>query len=74
MADMTYVTALRPISETALTTQHDVIQEVAGRMAHVIAGDHLVFAFGVGHAGIVAEELFYPRAGWSRSIRFLVPA
>lgn len=62
MADLTYVAALRPVLERALATQHDIVLEVAARMAQVIAGDHLVYVFGVGHAGIVAEEMVY-RAG-----------
>jgi uncharacterized phosphosugar-binding protein len=31
-------------------------------MAEVVAGDHLIYIFGAGHAGIIAEEMFY-RAG-----------
>lgn len=62
MAALTYVEALQPILERALATQEPVLLEVAERMAQTIAGDHLVYAFGAGHAGIIAAELFY-RAG-----------
>jgi uncharacterized phosphosugar-binding protein len=62
MSRLEYFEALLPILERAIDSQQGVIRQVAGRMADVIAGDNLVYVFGAGHAGIMAEELCY-RAG-----------
>jgi uncharacterized phosphosugar-binding protein len=51
-----------PILNKAMRTQKQVILQVAERMAQVIADHHLIYVFGAGHAGIIAEEMFY-RAG-----------
>jgi uncharacterized phosphosugar-binding protein len=59
---LAYFEALLPILERAFDSQQDVLLAVAGRMADVIAGDHMIYVFGAGHAGIIAEEMFY-RAG-----------
>jgi len=57
-----YLEVLLPILQQAFETQKDVLDAVADRMAEVVAGDHLLYVFGAGHAGIIAEEMFY-RAG-----------
>ena len=62
MSRLAYFEALLPILEQAMESQQRVIRDVAGRMADVIAADNLVYVFGAGHAGIMAEELCY-RAG-----------
>ncbi len=62
MTGLTYFEFLMPLLEKAIRTQERVISEVAERMAQVIASQHLVYVFGAGHAGIIAEEMFY-RAG-----------
>jgi uncharacterized phosphosugar-binding protein len=59
---LAYFEALLPILERAVETQSETIRTVAGRMADVIAKDHLVYVFGAGHAGLIADELVY-RAG-----------
>jgi len=59
---LTYFDALLPILHRAFETQEDVLKAVAEHMANVIAGDHIIYVFGAGHAGIIAEEMFY-RAG-----------
>jgi uncharacterized phosphosugar-binding protein len=59
---LAYFDALLPILNRAIETQEDVLKAVAEHMANVIAGDDIVYVFGAGHAGIIAEEMFY-RAG-----------
>lgn len=59
---LAYFDHLLPILQKAIATQEDVLKTVAERMADVIADDHIVYVFGAGHAGIIAEEMFY-RAG-----------
>ena len=53
---------LLPILQKAIATQEAILKTVAEKMANVIADDHLIYVFGAGHAGIIAEEMFY-RAG-----------
>lgn len=54
-----YVSA---ILKEAFESQQEVLEAVAQEMTDVIATGHLIYVFGAGHAGILAEELFY-RAG-----------
>jgi uncharacterized phosphosugar-binding protein len=62
MSRLEYFEAMLPILERAIESQQRIIRDAAHRMADVIAGDNLVYVFGAGHAGIMAEELCY-RAG-----------
>ena len=62
MSRLAYFEALLPILDQAMESQQRVIRDVVRRMADVIAADNLVYVFGAGHAGIMAEELCY-RAG-----------
>lgn len=62
MAKLLYFDALFPILERAAQTQTPVLLRVAERLADAVAADHLLYVFGAGHAGIIAEEMFY-RAG-----------
>lgn len=62
MTDLAYATALLPILQRAFETQRDVMLRVASAMADVIAADGLIYVFGAGHAGMIAEEMSY-RAG-----------
>jgi uncharacterized phosphosugar-binding protein len=59
---LTYYEVLLPILNRAFESQQEMLMTVAERMANVIAGDHMIYVFGAGHAGIIAEEMFY-RAG-----------
>ncbi len=62
MSRLAYFDAMMPILERAIESQQGVIRDVARRMADVIAAENLVYVFGAGHAGMIAEELCY-RAG-----------
>ena len=62
MSRLHYFEAMLPILEKAMDSQQRIIRVVAQCMADATAGDNLVYVFGAGHAGIVAEELSY-RAG-----------
>lgn len=62
MESFSFYEALLPVLKQAFESQADVLHEVAHRMADVIGTDHLVYVFGAGHAGIIAEEMCY-RAG-----------
>jgi uncharacterized phosphosugar-binding protein len=57
-----YFDVLLPMIKKAFESQKDVLNAVALRLADVVAGDHIIYNFGAGHAGIIAEEMFY-RAG-----------
>lgn len=59
---LVYFDHLIPILQKAIKTQENVLKAVAEKMANVIADDHIIYVFGAGHAGIIAEEMFY-RAG-----------
>lgn len=59
---LVYFEHLLPILQKAISTQEDILKAVAEKMANVIADDHMIYVFGAGHAGIIAEEMFY-RAG-----------
>lgn len=57
-----YQNALLPILNRAFESQLDNLQRCAERMADVIQGNNLIYIFGAGHAGMIAEEMCY-RAG-----------
>lgn len=62
MGTNTFLSALLPVLNRAFECQADQMDAVAKKMADVIQNDHLIFVFGAGHAGIIAEEMCY-RAG-----------
>ncbi len=62
MEPNSYYSALLPVLNRAFESQVDQLGQVATKMADVIQNDHLVYIFGAGHAGIIAEEMCY-RAG-----------
>lgn len=62
MGTNSYIKALLPILNRAFETQTEVLDRCAEKMADVIRQDHLIYVFGAGHAGIIAEEMCY-RAG-----------
>ncbi len=62
MSAENYSQALLSILQRAFETQSDVLQRCAETLAGVIQADHLVYVFGAGHAGMIAEEMCY-RAG-----------
>lgn len=62
MGTNSYFNALLPILNRAFESQVQVLQQAANKMADIIQNDHLIYVFGAGHAGIIAEELCY-RAG-----------
>lgn len=59
---MKYLDNMIPILQKAIETQEPVLRQAAEMVADAIQADHLVYVFGAGHAGILAEESFY-RAG-----------
>jgi uncharacterized phosphosugar-binding protein len=73
MSNLIYIDALTPILERAVATQTEVMLQVAARMADVIADDRLVYVFGAGHAGIIAEELFYRAGGLAPIVPIFAP-
>lgn len=62
MSAQTYYLLLHSVLERAFETQAELLRRSAEKMADVIQADHLVYVFGAGHAGIIAEEMSY-RAG-----------
>ena len=62
MSTLLYFDALASILERPARTQAATLVAVAECVADTIASDHLIYVFGAGHTGIIAEEMFY-RAG-----------
>lgn len=62
MDNRPFYSALLPVLSRAFETQGELINQCAQKIADVIEKDHLVYVFGAGHAGIIAEEMCY-RAG-----------
>ena len=59
----TYLERLRAILAEAEKTQTGVLEKAAGVLAAAIAENHSIWAFGTGHAGILAMELYYRTGG-----------
>ena len=73
MVELHYFRALLPILDRALETQEAVVRQVGQRMADVVSAGNLVFVFGAGHAGILAEELCYRAGGLVPIVPILAP-
>jgi uncharacterized phosphosugar-binding protein len=59
----TYLEQVRAILSEAEKTQGDALEEAARVLAKAIAEKRSIWAFGTGHAGIVAMELYYRTGG-----------
>jgi uncharacterized phosphosugar-binding protein len=59
----TYLERLRAILSEAEKTQAAVMEKAARVLAAAIAEKHSIWAFGTGHAGILAMELYYRTGG-----------
>lgn len=57
-----YYQCITSMLERAFHDQTETLSKAAKMMAEVIATGNIVYVFGAGHAGIIAEEMFY-RAG-----------
>lgn len=57
-----YFESLLPLLKNAFESQLEVLDRCAEKLADTIQKDHLIYVFGAGHAGIIAEEMCY-RAG-----------
>jgi uncharacterized phosphosugar-binding protein len=69
---MNYLDAIIELLQEVRETQSDAIEKAAQAVADAIQADHLVYVFGAGHAGILAQELFY-RAGGLVPINPILP-
>jgi uncharacterized phosphosugar-binding protein len=69
---MDYLDAVIQLLQEVRETQSEAIEEAAQVIAQAIQADHLVYVFGAGHAGILAQELFY-RAGGLVPISPILP-
>ena len=69
---MNYLDAVIKLLQEVRETQRDAIEQAARVVADAIQADHLVYVFGAGHAGILAQELFY-RAGGLVPINPILP-
>jgi uncharacterized phosphosugar-binding protein len=72
-AQLEYFEAVMPILKRAIDSQTEVLRRVAQHMAEVIAGDHLVYIFGGGHAGLLSSELTYRAGGLVPIVPILAP-
>ena len=69
---MNYLDAVIELLREVRETQSEVIEQAAQVIAQAIQANHLVYVFGAGHAGILAQELFY-RAGGLVPISPILP-
>ena len=69
---MDYFETVIQLLQEVRETQHDAIEQAAQAIADAIEADHLIYAFGATHAGILAQELFY-RAGGLVPINPILP-
>lgn len=69
---MNYLDAVIHLLQEVRETQSEAIEQAAQVIAQAIQADHLVYVFGAGHAGILAQELFY-RAGGLVPISPILP-
>jgi uncharacterized phosphosugar-binding protein len=58
-----YLGRVRAMLEEAEKSQAAVMEKAAETLAETIAGKHSIYAFGTGHAGILAMELYYRTGG-----------
>lgn len=73
MSQFRFYDAVLPIMESAFTSQAETLMRVSKKIAAVIAGDHLVYVFGAGHAGIIAEEMCYRAGSLVPTVPILAP-
>lgn len=69
---MRYLDAVIELLNEVRQTQGEAMEAAAQAMAEAIQNGHLVYAFGPGHAGILAQELFY-RAGGLVPVNPILP-
>ncbi|MBN1875353.1 MAG: SIS domain-containing protein [Anaerolineae bacterium] len=69
---MDYFETIIQLLQEVRETQHEAMEQAASAIADAIQGDHLVYAFGPTHAGILAQELFY-RAGGLVPVNPILP-
>ncbi len=69
-----YLTAIQELQERVIHSQHELLGQVAGRMASVIQQDARLFVFGTGHSNMLAEEGFYRAGGLAAVTPIFVPA
>lgn len=69
---MKYLDAIINLLIEVRETQSEAIEQAAQAVANAIQADNLVYVFGAGHAGILAQELFY-RAGGLVPISPILP-
>ncbi|HOU11562.1 MAG TPA: SIS domain-containing protein [Anaerolineae bacterium] len=69
---MDYFEAIINLLQEVRETQREAMERAAVVMADAIQADHLIYAFGPTHAGILAQELFY-RAGGLVPINPILP-
>jgi uncharacterized phosphosugar-binding protein len=69
---MAYLDQIIDLLNEVRRTQGEAIEQAAQVLARTIQAGHLVYAFGAGHASILAQELFY-RAGGLVPINPILP-
>jgi uncharacterized phosphosugar-binding protein len=69
---MNYLDEIIKLLHEVRETQSEALEQAARIVADAIQADHLVYVFGAGHAGILAQELFY-RAGGLVPISPILP-
>jgi uncharacterized phosphosugar-binding protein len=69
---MEYLDAVIQLLQQVRETQREAIERAAQVIAAAIEADHLVYAFGPTHAGILTQELFY-RAGGLVPVNPILP-
>jgi uncharacterized phosphosugar-binding protein len=70
----TYFKTIQILQEKVISSQHDVLCDVADAMANTIVDDKRIFLFGTGHSHMLAEEGLYRAGGLACVVPVLLSA
>jgi uncharacterized phosphosugar-binding protein len=63
-----YLNAIQNLQTEIITTQADILDQVAGRMLETILSTSRIFVFGTGHSHMMSEEAFYRAGGLAAAV------
>ena len=68
-----YFDAISQIQSQVIHNQLEILSEIAGKMAEIIALDRRIFLFGTGHSHILMEEGFFRAGGLAAVTPIFIP-
>ena len=63
-----YLSAIQNLLTEIITTQSDILNQIAGCMLDTIRNSSRIFVFGTGHSHLMAEEAFYRAGGLAAAV------